>query len=371
MLGSFYPILATLRQQLRTYNNTIRATLQHAPTARLTPLKMATVKQNWIDKGFVDEPVPQGLDLVAEIDRLKKEKNAVLMAHYYQTGNIQDIADIIGDSLALAQKAVGIKADMILLAGVHFMGETVKILNPEKKVLIPDFNAGCSLADSCQPDDFAKFLAENTGHKVISYVNTSAEIKAMTDVVVTSTNALQIVNSFPKEEKLIFGPDRNLGSYINSKTGRQMLLWNGACHVHEQFSLEKILEIKKTYPDAELIAHPECKHQIVVLADFVGSTAALLSYIGKSNAKRFIVATESGILHQMQKSFPDKELIPAPPMDSTCGCNNCNYMKLNTMEKIYLTLKYEWPEVIVDPDVAAKARRPIDAMLELSKNFAK
>lgn len=332
---------------------------------------MMTVKQTWQEKGYVCEPIPEGIDLLAEIEKLKKQKNAVLMAHYYQTADIQDIADIIGDSLALAQKAVGIQADIILLAGVHFMGETVKILNPDKKVLIPDFNAGCSLADSCQPDDFARFLAQNPGHKVVSYVNTSAEIKAMTDVVVTSTNALQVVNSFPKDEKIIFGPDRNLGSYINAQTGRQMLLWDGACHVHEQFSLEKIIDLKKTYPDAELIAHPECKHQIIVLADFVGSTAALLSHIGKSKAKRFIVATESGILHQMRKSFPDRELIAAPPIDSTCGCNNCNFMKLNTLEKIYLTLKYEWPEVNVAPEVAAKARRPIDAMLELSKNFAK
>lgn len=323
-----------------------------------------------MEKGYVTEPIPVGTDLVAEIQKLKKEKNAVLMAHYYQVGEIQDIADIIGDSLALAQKAVGIDADIILLAGVHFMGETVKILNPEKKVLIPDINAGCSLADSCQPADFAKFISEHPGHKVVSYVNTSAEVKALTDVVVTSTNALKIVNSFPKDEKIIFGPDRNLGSYINAQTGRNMLLWDGACHVHEQFSLEKIIELKRQYPDAELIAHPECKHQIIVLADYVGSTQALLNYIGKSASKRFIVATESGILHQMQKSYPDKELIAAPPMDSTCGCNNCNYMKLNTLEKIYLTLKYEWPEVTVDPEVAKKARRPIDAMLELSKSLA-
>lgn len=324
-----------------------------------------------MEKGYVTEPIPVGTDLVAEIQKLKKEKNAVLMAHYYQVGEIQDIADIIGDSLALAQKAVGIDADIILLAGVHFMGETVKILNPEKKVLIPDFNAGCSLADSCQPADFEKFISEHPGYKVVSYVNTSAEVKALTDVVVTSTNALKIVNSFPKDEKIIFGPDRNLGSYINAQTGRNMLLWDGACHVHEQFSLEKIIELKRQYPDAELIAHPECKHQIIVLADYVGSTQALLNYIGKSASKRFIVATESGILHQMQKSYPDKELIAAPPMDSTCGCNNCNYMKLNTLEKIYLTLKYEWPEVTVDPEVAKKARRPIDAMLELSKSLAK
>lgn len=330
-----------------------------------------TVNKTWQEKGYIDEPIPDGIDLVAEIESLKKQKNAVLMAHYYQTGDIQDIADIIGDSLALAQKAVGIEADMILLAGVHFMGETVKILNPNKKVLVPDLNAGCSLADSCQPADFARFLAQHPDHKVISYVNTSAEIKAMTDVVVTSTNALKVVDSFPKDEKIIFGPDRNLGSYINAQTGRQMLLWDGACHVHEQFSLEKILELKKLYPDAELIAHPECKHQVIVLADFVGSTAALLSHIGNSNAKRFIVATESGILHQMRKSFPDRELIAAPPMDSTCGCNNCNFMKLNTLQKIYLTLKYEWPEVTVDPEIAEKARRPIDAMLALSKAFTK
>lgn len=328
-------------------------------------------KKEWMEKGYVTEPIPVGTDLVAEIQKLKKEKNAVLMAHYYQVGEIQDIADIIGDSLALAQKAVGIDADIILLAGVHFMGETVKILNPEKKVLIPDFNAGCSLADSCQPADFEKFISEHPGYKVVSYVNTSAEVKALTDVVVTSTNALKIVNSFPKDEKIIFGPDRNLGSYINAQTGRNMLLWDGACHVHEQFSLEKIIELKRQYPDAELIAHPECKHQIIVLADYVGSTQALLNYIGKSASKSFIVATESGILHQMQKSYPDKELIAAPPMDSTCGCNNCNYMKLNTLEKIYLTLKYEWPEVTVDPEVAKKARRPIDAMLELSKSLAK
>ncbi len=329
------------------------------------------IRPIWRLQGFIDEKIPEGLDLVNAIDKLKKEKNAVVMAHYYQTADIQDIADIIGDSLALAQKAVGIDADVILLAGVHFMGETVKILNPHKKVLIPDMNAGCSLAESCPAESFSQFIKEHPGHKVISYVNTSADVKALTDVVVTSTNALQIVDSFPKDEKIIFGPDRNLGSYINAQIGRNMTLWNGACHVHEQFSLERILQLKKAYPDAELICHPECKHQIVVLSDFVGSTAALLSYIGRSSAKRFIVATESGILHQMQKSYPDKELIPAPPLDSTCGCNNCNYMKLNTLQKIYLTLKYEWPEVVVDEDIARKARRPIDAMLALSQNFKK
>lgn len=324
------------------------------------------IKQEWKEKGYIDEPIPQGADLVAEIESLKKSKNALLMAHYYQTGEIQDIADVIGDSLALARKAVGVQNPIILLAGVHFMGETVKILNPDKKVLVPDLNAGCSLADSCQAADFEAFIKAHPGHTVISYVNTSAEVKALTDVVVTSTNALKIVNSFPKDEKIIFGPDRNLGSYINAQTGRQMLLWDGACHVHEQFSLEKILKLKEEYPDAELISHPECKHQIVVLSDFVGSTQALLNHIGSSKAKRFIVATESGILHQMAKSYPDRELIPAPPTDSTCGCNNCNYMKLNTLQKIYLTLKYEWPEVCVDPAIVSKAVRPIEEMLRRS-----
>lgn len=330
---------------------------------------MNNINNSWLKAGYVDEPIPEGLNLVEEINRLKKEKNAVLMVHYYQTGEIQDIADIIGDSLALAQKAVGIDADIILLAGVHFMGETVKILNPNKKVLVPDLNAGCSLADSCPADKFAQFIKDHPGYKVVSYVNTSAEVKALTDVVVTSTNALKVVESFPKDENIIFGPDRNLGSYINAQTGRNMTLWDGACHVHEKFSLEKIIELKNEHPDAELICHPECKKQIVIASDFVGSTAALLSYVGKSPKNKFIVATESGILHQMQKTYPDKTFIAAPPMDSTCGCNNCEYMKLNTLQKIYLTLKYEWPEVTVPQDVALKAKRPIDAMLELSKQF--
>lgn len=330
---------------------------------------MENINNSWLAKGYVDEPIPEGIDLVSEINKLKKEKNAVLMAHYYQTGDIQDIADIIGDSLALAQNAVGINADIILLAGVHFMGETVKILNPDKKVLVPDLNAGCSLADSCKASDLQDFIKQHPDHKVVSYVNTSADVKALTDVVVTSTNALKIVDSFPKDAKLIFGPDRNLGSYINSKTGRNMLLWDGACHVHEQFSLERILDLKKVYPNAELICHPECKKTIVIASDFVGSTAALLSYVGKSDKNTFIVATESGILHQMQKAFPHKTFIAAPPLDSTCGCNNCNYMKLNTLQKIYLTLKYEWPEVKVDDYISVRAKRPIDAMLELSKQF--
>lgn len=330
---------------------------------------MDNINNSWLAKGYIDENIPEGIDIVNEIARLKKEKNAVLMAHYYQTGDIQDVADIIGDSLALAQKAVGVDADIILLAGVHFMGETVKILNPEKKVLVPDLNAGCSLADSCNDEEFSEFIKEHPDHKVISYVNTSAKVKALTDVVVTSTNALSIVDSFPKDQKLIFGPDKNLGSYINSKTGRNMVLWNGACHVHEQFSLERILELKKIYNDAELICHPECKNTIVLASDFVGSTAALLSYVGKSDKNIFIVATESGILHQMQKYYPNKVFLPAPPIDSTCGCNNCEYMKLNTLKKLYLTLKYEWPEVTVDKSISERAKLSIDAMLDLSSQF--
>lgn len=327
---------------------------------------MNNINKAWLKSGYVTEEIPQGTDLIKEIQILKEKKNAILMAHYYQTGEIQDIADIIGDSLALAQKAVGVNADIILLAGVHFMGETVKILNPEKKVLVPDLNAGCSLADSCKAEDFKLFIQQHPDHKVVSYVNTSADVKALTDVVVTSTNALKVVESFPKDQKIIFGPDRNLGSYINAQTGREMLLWDGACHVHEKFSLEKILQLKNQYPDAELICHPECKKPIVIASDFVGSTAALLTYVGKSSKSTFIVATESGILHQMIKAYPDKTFIAAPPIDSTCGCNNCEYMKLNTLEKLYLTLKYEWPEVVVDPETARLARRPIDAMLALS-----
>lgn len=322
-----------------------------------------------VENGYVQAEIDPNLNLVDEINKLKKEKNAVIMAHYYQTGDIQDIADVIGDSLALAQKAVNIDADIILLAGVHFMGETVKVLNMDKKVLVPDLNAGCSLADSCKAADLKKFIDEHPDHTVVSYVNTTAEVKALTDVVVTSSNALKVVNSFPADQKIIFGPDRNLGSYINAQTGRNMLLWNGACHVHERFSLEQILALKKANPGAEIICHPECKRPIVLASDFVGSTAALLSHINNSSADTFIVATEEGILHQMKLSFPDKNFIPAPPETETgmCGCNNCEYMKLNTLKKLYLTLKYELPEITLDPDLAAKARKPIDAMLELSK----
>ena len=319
--------------------------------------------------GYIDAPVPKDLDLKEAIDKLRKEKNAVILAHYYQTGDIQDIADYVGDSLALAQWAAKTEADIIVLCGVHFMGETAKILCPGKKVLVPDLNAGCSLADSCDATEFAEFVKQHPGHTVISYVNTTAAVKAVTDVVVTSTNARQIVESFPEGTPMIFGPDRNLGGYINSITGRNMLLWNGACHVHEQFSLEKILNLKKEYPNAEVITHPECKKYIVDISDFVGSTAALLKHTIKSDVKQFIVATESGVIHEMRKACPDKEFIPAPPNDSTCACNECNFMRLNTMEKLYNCLKYEAPEINVDEEVQKKAIKPIKKMLEISEKL--
>ena len=323
-------------------------------------------REEWVNKGFVDEPVDKSIDLKAAINELKKEKNAVILGHYYQKGEIQDIADYIGDSLALAQIAAKTDADILVMCGVHFMGETAKVLCPDKKVLVPDLNAGCSLADSCPADKFAEFVKAHPGYTVISYVNTTGAVKAVTDVVVTSTNAKQIVESFPKDEKIIFGPDRNLGNYINSITGREMLLWDGACHVHEQFSVEKIVELKAQYPDAVVLAHPECKSVVLKLADMVGSTAALLKYAVNSDKQRFIVATEAGILHEMQKKCPQKTFIPAPPNDSTCGCNECNFMRLNTLEKLYNCLKYEFPEVTVDPEVAREAVKPIKRMLEIS-----
>ena len=326
-------------------------------------------KEKWLIKGFADEPVDKSIDLKKAINELKKEKNAVILGHYYQQGEIQDIADFVGDSLALAQWAAKTTADIIVLCGVHFMGETAKILCPDKKVLVPDLNAGCSLADSCPADDFARFVNEHPGYTVISYVNTTAAVKAVTDVVVTSTNAKQIVESFPKDEKIIFGPDRNLGNYINSITNRNMLLWDGACHVHEQFSVEKIVELKAQYPDAVVLAHPECKSVVLKLADFVGSTAALLKHAVQSDAQRFIVATESGILHEMQKKCPQKTFIPAPPNDSTCACNECSFMRLNTMEKLYNCLKYELPEIEVDSEVAKKAVLPIKRMLDISEKL--
>ncbi|MBO4370368.1 MAG: quinolinate synthase NadA [Paludibacteraceae bacterium] len=307
------------------------------------------------------------MDLIAEINRLRREKNAVIMAHYYQRSEIQDIADYIGDSLALAQYAAKTDADIIVMCGVHFMGETAKILSPGKKVLVPDAEAGCSLADSCPADEFAKFIGQHPGHTVISYVNTTAAVKALTDVVVTSTNARKIVESFPADEKIIFGPDYNLGNYINGVTGRNMLLWHGGCHVHERFSAEQILKLKQEHPEALVLAHPECKKPVLLVADFVGSTAAILKYAGESDCQTFIVATESGILHQMQLQYPNKTFIAAPPSDMGCACNECDFMRLNTIEKLYACLRDETPEVLVDPAVAERAVKPILRMLELSK----
>lgn len=305
--------------------------------------------------------------LIDEIKRLKKEREAVIMAHYYQKGEIQDIADYIGDSLALARIAETVDAPVIVMCGVHFMGETAKILCPGKTVLVPDMEAGCSLADSCDAVEFRKFIEEHPGHTVISYVNTTAAVKALTDIVVTSGNARKIVEALPADEKIIFGPDRNLGSYINSVTGRQMVLWDGACHVHEKFSLEKIMELKKQHPDAQVLVHPECKGAVRVVADVIGSTAVLLKHAVESDADVFIVATESGIIHEMKKKCPTKTFIPAPPEDSTCGCNDCSYMKLNTLEKLRDCLRDMSPAIEVDEEVATLARRPIERMLQMSK----
>lgn len=305
--------------------------------------------------------------LIEEIKRLKKEKGAVILAHYYQRGPIQDIADHIGDSLALARYAATLEdARIIVLCGVHFMGETAKLLCPDKLVLVPDAEAGCSLADSCPADEFRRFIEAHPGHTVISYVNTSVEVKALTDILVTSGNARKIIEALPADEKIIFGPDRNLGNYINSITGRNMVLWDGACHVHEKFSLEKILDLKKQYPEAHILVHPECSGPVRQVADKVGSTAALLDYARSSEAAVFIVATESGILHQMRKECPGKTFIPAPPNDSTCACNDCSYMKLNTLEKLRDCLRDERPAIEIDPVLAERARRPIERMLSLS-----
>ena len=307
-------------------------------------------------------------NFIDEIKRLRKEKNAIIMAHYYQTADIQDMADVVGDSLALAQRAAKTDADIIVLCGVHFMGETAKILSPEKKVLIPDADAGCSLADSCPADKFEEFVKAHPDHTVISYVNTTAAVKALTDVVVTSTNAKKIVDQFPKDAKLIFGPDKNLGNYINSVTGRNMLLWDGACHVHEQFSLEKLLDLKAENTDAEIVAHPECKSVILKMADYVGSTQGLLNYVTNSDKNKFLVVTESGILHQMTKANPDKTFIPVPPEieGKTCACNECVFMRMNTIEKLYLCLRDEKPEILIDEELREKAVKPILRMLEMS-----
>ncbi len=304
--------------------------------------------------------------LVEEIRELKKKRGAAILAHYYTLGEIQDLADVTGDSLALARKAQTLDNPVIVVCGVHFMGETAKILCPDKTVLVPDETAGCSLADSCPAEEFEEFIKAHPGHTVVSYVNTSAAVKALTDVVVTSSNARQIVDALPKDEKIIFGPDRNLGSYISSVTGRGMVIWDGACHVHEQFSLEKLLELKKEHPRAEVLAHPECKKPVVLVADVVGSTAALLKHAIESPCREFIVATESGILHKMRQACPDKHFIPAPPEEAGCACNNCSYMKLNTLEKLRDCLRDMKPQIEVDPETAARAVKPIERMLEMS-----
>ena len=327
---------------------------------------LESAKQELEAKGFLDVDVDPTLDLFEEINRLKKEKNAVILAHYYQEPDIQDIADYIGDSLGLAQEAEKTDADMIVFAGVHFMAETAKILNPTKKVVIPDFKAGCSLSDSCPPPLFQKFKEQHPDHVVVSYINCSAGIKALSDVIVTSSNARIIVDSFPKDQKIIFAPDKNLGAYINKVTGRDMLLWNGACMVHEIFSLEHITKLKQQHPNAKFIAHPECEEHILKIADFVGSTTGLLKYTIENEATEFIVATETGILHQMEKSSPTKKFIPAPP-DNGCACNDCPHMKRNTLEKIYLCMKYETPDIIMDEELRLAAKKPIDRMLEISK----
>ena len=328
------------------------------------------LKTQWEKQGFIDEPVADSIDLKAAIRQLCKEKDAIILAHYYTIGDIQDIADFVGDSLALARKAAETNAKMMVMCGVHFMAETCKLLSPDKTVLCPDLNAGCSLADSCKADDLKKLKDEHPGYQVISYVYTTAAVKALTDVVVTSGNAKKVVDQLPKDAKLIFGPDYNLGNYINEVTGRNMLLWNGGCHVHERFSVSKIAELKKQYPNAVVMAHLECKGPVLALADVKGSTFDMLNYVRQHDDKQYIVATEAGILHEMQRSCPDRQFIPVPPEISEsgleCSCNECQYMKMNTLLKVYNCLKYEWPSVEVDAEIAKDAVKPIEKMLELS-----
>ena len=328
------------------------------------------LKKVWIKQGYIDEPVAEGTDLKKEIRRLCDEKGAIILAHYYTIGDIQDIADFVGDSLALARKAAETDAKVMVMCGVHFMAETCKLLSPDKVVLCPDLNAGCSLADSCKAEDLKKYKDEHPGYQVVSYVNTTAAVEALTDVVVTSGNAKKVIDQLPEDAKLIFGPDYNLGNYINEVTGRKMLLWNGGCHVHERFSIDSIIALKKEYPEAVVMAHLECKGPVLALADVKGSTATMLNYAQQSDKKQFIVATEAGILHEMQRTCPDKEFIPVPPEISEgglgCSCNECQYMKMNTLLKIYNALKYDWPSVEVDPEIAKEAVKPIEKMLALS-----
>lgn len=329
-------------------------------------MNIVAAKNKVAEKGFLDLEVDVHLDLFSEIERLKKEKNAIVLAHYYQEPDIQDVADYIGDSLGLAQKAQSTNADMIVFAGVHFMAETAKILNPTKKVVLPDLKAGCSLADSAPAPLFKAFRDQHPDHVVISYINCTADIKALSDIICTSGNAEAILNSLPADQKIIFAPDKNLGSYLAKKAGREMLLWNGACMVHEIFSLEKITKLKVRHPQAKVLAHPECEEPLLRIADFIGSTTQILKYSQTSDAKEFIVATETGILHQMQKDSPGKTFIPAPPNNS-CACNDCPYMKLNTLEKLYLCMEYETPEILMDESLRLAAKKPIDRMLEISR----
>ena len=328
--------------------------------------ELAVAKKTLQKNGFLDMEVDPTLDLFEEIEKLKKEKNAIILAHYYQEPDIQDIADYIGDSLGLSQKAASTDADIIVFAGVHFMAETAKILSPEKKVLLPDLNAGCSLADSCPPHLFKKFKEKYPDHVVISYINCTAGLKTLTDIVCTSTNAVHVVESVPKDKEIIFAPDKNLGAYLQKKTGRDMILWDGTCMVHEIFALEKITKLRVRHPNAKFIAHPECEERVLELADYIGSTSGLLRYTKENEATEFIVGTESGIIHQMQKASPDKTFIPAPP-NNTCACNECPHMRLNTMEKLYLCMKHELPEIELDADVIEKGVACIDRMLEISK----
>lgn len=328
------------------------------------------VKTEWMEKGFVDEPVDKTLDLKTEIRKLCREKDAIILAHYYTVGDIQEIADFVGDSLALARKAAETDARMMVMCGVHFMAETCKLLSPDKVVLCPDLTAGCSLADSCRAEDLKRFKDEHPGYQVVSYVNTTAAVKALTDCVVTSGNAKQVVDSFPEDAKIIFGPDYNLGNYINSVTGRKMLLWNGGCHVHEKFSVAEIVKLKQIHPEAVVMAHLECKAPILAIADVKGSTATMLKYAQEHDCKEYIVATEAGILHEMERTCPEKTFYPVPPEVSEgglgCSCNECEYMKKNSLEKIYNSLKYDWPTVEIDPAIAVEAVKPIERMLNLS-----
>ena len=329
-------------------------------------MKQLQVDKMLEEKGYIEENIDPTIKLVDEIKRLKTEKNAVILSHFYVEGELQDIADFVGDSLGLAQAAANTDADMIVFVGVHFMAETAKIIKPGKKVILPDLKASCSLAESAPASEFAAFKAKYPGHKVITYINETAALKTMSDIVCTSANAKQIVESFPKDEKLIFAPDKNLGNYINSITGRNMVLWDGACMVHEKYSVEKIIGLTEEYPDAEFIAHPECEKPVLLLAKHIGSTTSLLNYVQKSKATKFIVATESGILHQMKKACPEKTFIPAPSIDSTCGCNDCEYMKLNSLQKLYVCLKHEKPEIILSKEIIKQAQLPIKRMLEIS-----